>query len=65
MHHTTLREIIRDTDIACAIRPTVRDRHMTHAETRDALVSLHIPRAAEIASLIIKPYPQHCPSFHV
>ena len=55
MHHTTVREIIRDTDIACAIRPLIHERHMTHAETRDALIALHVPRAAEIANLIIKP----------
>ena len=55
MHHTTLKQIIRETDIACAIRPIVHGRHMTHAETRDALIALHIPRAAEIASLVLKP----------
>lgn len=54
MHHTTVREIILDTDIACAIRPIIHERHMTHAVTGDALITLHVPRAAEIASLLIK-----------
>ena len=55
MHHTTVREIIRDIDIACAISAIVHERQMTHAETRDALIALHVPRAAEVASLVVKP----------
>ncbi len=55
MRHTRLGEIIRDANIACAIRPVVLQRHLTIAETRDALIALHVPRAAEIASLVTAP----------
>ena len=52
MRQTALAEIIRDTDIVSAIRPVILQRHLTLAETRDALIALHVPRAAEIASLV-------------
>jgi hypothetical protein len=55
MRHTLLAEIIRDTDIACAIRPVVLQRQLSRAETRDALIALHVPRAAEIASMVTAP----------
>ena len=55
MRHTLLKEIIRDCDIASAIRPVVRQRHLTRAETREALIALQVPRAAEIASLVTTP----------
>lgn len=46
--------MIRDNDIAFAIRPLIEKAHLTFAETRDAVISLHVPRAAEIASLVTK-----------
>lgn len=52
MHRTHLKQLIRDTDIAFAIRPVIDHGQLTAAETRDALISLHVPRAAEIANLI-------------
>ena len=52
MRHSLLKQIIRDSDIAFVIQPVVRQRHLTHAETRDALIALQVPRAAEIASLV-------------
>lgn len=55
MRQTRLTEIIRDADIACAIRPVVVQRHLTRAETCDALAALHVPRAAEIAALVTAP----------
>ena len=55
MRHIRLVEIIRDTDIVCAIRPVVLQRQLSQAETRDALLALHVPRAAEIASLVTAP----------
>jgi hypothetical protein len=55
MRHTRLTEIIRDTDIACAIQSVVHQRQLSRTETRDALITLHVPRAAEIASLVTAP----------
>ena len=55
MRQTALAEIIRDTDIVSAIRPVVVQRHLTLAETRDALITLHVPRAAQIAALVTTP----------
>jgi hypothetical protein len=52
MSHSRLAEVIRDADIACAIRPVVLERQLTRAETCDALIALHVPRAAQIASLV-------------
>ena len=52
MRHTVLKEIIRDSDIARAIQPVVLHHHLTRAETCEALIALHVPRAAEIASLV-------------
>ena len=54
MRHTCLTEIIRDSNIAFAIRPVVDQRRLTHAETRDALIALEVPRAAEIATLVTR-----------
>lgn len=52
MHRTHLNEILRDSAIANAIRPTIERRKLTFAETRDALITLEIPRAAFIAGLV-------------
>ena len=55
MRHTRLAEIIRDTDIVCAIRPVVLQRHLTRTQTTEALIALQVPRAAEIATLVTTP----------
>ncbi len=55
MRHTLLAEIIRDTEIVCAIRPVVLQRQLSRAETHEALIALHVPRAAEIAGLVTAP----------
>jgi hypothetical protein len=55
MRSVHFREILRDTDIAFAIRPVIENRHLTFAETRDALLELHIPRAETIAALVTTP----------
>lgn len=52
MHRTHLNEILRDTAVAYAIRPTIERRKLTFAETRDALIALNIPRPATIAALV-------------
>lgn len=55
MHRTHLKEILRDADIAHAIRPTIERHKLTFAETKDALIALHVPRPATIAAIV-------CPS---
>lgn len=52
MHRTHLREILRDAAIAHAIRPTIERGGLSFAETRDALVTLKIPRPAMIAATL-------------
>ena len=52
MHRTHLREILRDAAIAFAIRPTIERNKLTFAETRDALISLSLPRPATIAAIV-------------
>jgi hypothetical protein len=52
MHQIHLYEILRDVDIASAIAPTVRERHLAFADVRDALTTLNVPRPADVASLV-------------
>jgi len=52
MHRTHLNEVLRDAAIADAIRPTIERGGLTFAKTRDALISLNIPRAAMIAAIV-------------
>ena len=52
MHRTHLNEILGDAAIAHAIRPAIERRKPTFAETRDALITLEVPRAAIIAALV-------------
>ena len=52
MRSNHFNEILRDTDIAFAIRPVVEKRDLTFAETRDVLLALQVPRAAQIATLV-------------
>ena len=55
MRSTHFNEILRDTDIAFAIRPVVQKRQLSFAETRDTLLALNVPRASEIATLVTTP----------
>jgi hypothetical protein len=52
MHRTHLNELLRDAAIAHAIRPAIERGGLTFAQTRDALTSLNIPRAAMIAVVL-------------
>jgi hypothetical protein len=51
MHHIQFREIVRDAEIARVILPVVRKHHLTEADTEQALLQLHVPRAANIARI--------------
>ena len=51
MHLIEFRQIMRDAEIARAILPVVRGHHLTEAETGNALLKLHVPRAANIARI--------------
>jgi len=51
MHQTAFREIVRDAEIAKAILPVVRKHQLSPEATAEALVELHIPRAASIAAI--------------
>ena len=52
MHRTHLIEVLRDADIAHAIRPTIERGGLTFAKTRDALIALKVPRPAMIAAVV-------------
>ena len=52
MHRTHLNEILRDAAVAHAIRPAIERGKLTFAETRDALIALHVPRPAMIAAVV-------------
>ena len=52
MHRNHLKEVLRDAAVAHAIRPTIERRGLTFAETRDALVSLNVPRPAIVAAIV-------------
>jgi hypothetical protein len=52
MHRTRLYKILSDAAIAHAIRPAIERSKLTFAETRDALITLEVPRAAIIAALV-------------
>jgi len=52
MHRTQINEILRDAAIAHAIRPTIERGGLTFAETRDALITLNVPRPATIAAIV-------------
>ena len=52
MHRIHLRQILRDADIAHAIRPTIIRGGLTFAETQAALTTLNVPRADGIARVV-------------
>jgi len=54
MHLIEFRQIVRDAEVANVISPVVRGHHLTEEETEDALLKLHIPRAANVARIIFR-----------
>jgi hypothetical protein len=44
--------MLRDAEVAHAIRPVVERHNLTPGETRDALVALGVPRADGIAKVV-------------
>lgn len=51
MRQQQLREIIRDADVAHAIRPIVRKHDLTIAATAELLAKLAVPRARGVAEI--------------
>jgi len=51
MHLITLREILRDADVAHAISSVVHDHRLSQEQTEQALIELHVPRAANVARI--------------
>jgi hypothetical protein len=51
VHLIALREILRDADIAHAISPVVREHSLSEEQTEQALIDLHVPRAASVARI--------------
>ena len=47
MHLITLREILRDADIAHAISSVVREHSLSEEQTEQALIALHVPPPSE------------------
>jgi len=56
MPHIQFREIIRELEVAHAISSVVLRHHLTEAQTRQALIDLNIPRAANIAEITHRAY---------
>jgi hypothetical protein len=51
VHLATLREILRDAGVAHAISSVVREHRLSEAQTEQALIDLHVPRAANVAQI--------------
>jgi hypothetical protein len=51
MQPLQVKQILRDSEIAVCISPIVQKHHLSEEETKNALVGLHIPRAASIAQM--------------
>ena len=51
MHLITLREILRDADVAHAISSVLRERSLSEEQTEQALIDLQVPRAANVARI--------------
>ena len=51
MHLITLREILRDADVARAISSVVRKHCLSAGQIEQALIDLHVPRAANVARI--------------
>jgi len=51
VHLITLREILRDADVAHAISSVVREHSLSEEQTEKALIALHVPRPANVARI--------------
>ena len=51
MYLITLREILRDADVARAISAVVREHSLSEEQTEQALIALHVPRPANVARI--------------
>jgi hypothetical protein len=51
MHLIHFREIMRDVEVAYAIRPIVRKYFLTVEDTTKALIACGVPRAADVAQI--------------
>lgn len=51
MRLITLREILRDADVAHAISSVVREHSLSEEQTEQALIALHVPRPANVARI--------------
>ena len=51
MHPIQFKQILRDAEVAVCISPIVQKHHLSEEETKNALVELHVPRAATIARI--------------
>jgi hypothetical protein len=51
VHLITLREILRDADVARAISAVVREHSLSEEQTEQALIALHVPRPANVARI--------------
>ena len=51
MHLITLREILRDADVAHAISLVVREHRLSEEQTKQALIALHVPRPPSVARI--------------
>ena len=51
MHHIEFKEIMREAEMAHVILPVIREHQLTEAETKEALLKLNVPRAANIARI--------------
>jgi hypothetical protein len=51
MHHTQFKRILRDAEVALCISPIVQKHRLSEEATKNALVELHVPRAANVARI--------------
>ena len=51
MHLITLREILRDADVAHAISSVVREHRLSEEQIEQALIALHVPRPANVTRI--------------
>jgi hypothetical protein len=51
VHLITLREILRDADVAHAISSIVREHSLAEERTEQALIALHVPRHANVVRI--------------
>lgn len=57
MHRIQFDQILRDVDVVHAISPIVREYRLSEDQIEQALLQLHIPRAADIAAITHRAFP--------